>query len=312
MIKENVSVAAILLFGKNPQIFFPRAFIRFIRYDGTEAKVGKDMNVVKDVIFEGRILDQVEKAVDFIKIQMKEKTYLGHDGIFVTEEEYSEFVRTEIVVNAAAHRDYGIKGTDIQIKMFDDRLEVDSPGTFAGMVKKENIRYTHFSRNPKIAAFLKDYGYVKEYGEGVDRMCRELEAIGLPDPVFNNNTFILKTTIMSASFESETTENASIQNDFASIGRNDASIHDKTALIGKLKNDEKAGKLSNKDSIDIEAIIENVDIKQVISSKEVMGILGCQTTKARKIFKTMEQQGIIKAITGKGKGKYILSISQEI
>ena len=35
---------------------------------------------------------------------------------------------------------YGIKGTDIQIKMFDDRLEVDSPGAFAGMVKKENIR----------------------------------------------------------------------------------------------------------------------------------------------------------------------------
>ena len=80
----------------------------------------------------------------------------GHDGIFLTEEEYSEFVRTEIVVNAATHRDYGIKGTDIQIKMFDDRLEVDSPGAFAGMVKKENIRYTHFSRNPKIAAFLKE------------------------------------------------------------------------------------------------------------------------------------------------------------
>ncbi len=102
------------------------------------------MNVVKDVIFEGRILEQVEKAVDFIKIQMKEKTFLGHDGIFVTEAEYSEFVRTEIVVDAATHRDYGIKGTDIQIKMFDDRLEVDSPGTFAGMVRKENIRYTHF------------------------------------------------------------------------------------------------------------------------------------------------------------------------
>ena len=182
-------MAAILLFGKNPQQFFPRAFIRFIRYDGIEAQVGKDMNVVKDVIFDGRILEQVEKAVEFIKIQMKEKTYLGQDGIFVTEEEYSEFVRTEIVVNAATHRDYGIKGTDIQIKMFDDRLEVDSPGTFAGMVKKENIRYMHFSRNPKIAAFMKDYGYVKEYGEGVDRMCRELEAVGLPNPIFNNDYF---------------------------------------------------------------------------------------------------------------------------
>ena len=215
--KDQVSVAAILLFGKNPQLFFPRAFIRFIRYDGTEAKVGKDMNVIKDVIFEGRILDQVEKAVEFIKIQMKERTYLGHDGIFLTEEEYSEFVRTEIVVNAATHRDYGIKGTDIQIKMFDDRLEVDSPGAFAGMVKKENIRYTHFSRNPKIAAFLKDYGYVKEYGEGVDRMCKELEAIGLPDPVYNNSTFILKTTVLSASFEHESTQNARIGDENASI-----------------------------------------------------------------------------------------------
>ena len=205
--KEQVSVAAILLFGKNPQLFFPRAYIRFIRYDGTEALVGKDMNVIKDKIFEGRILDQVEQAVEFIKIQMKEKTYLGHDGIFVTEEEYNEFIRTEIVVNAATHRDYGIRGTDIQIKMFDDRLEVDSPGTFAGMVKKENIRYTHFSRNPKIAAFLKDYGYVKEYGEGVDRMCRELAAIGLPEPVFNNSTFILKTTVKSSSYKMLSIEN---------------------------------------------------------------------------------------------------------
>ena len=104
------------------------------------------------------------------------------------------------------------------------------------MVKKENIRYTHFSRNPKIAAFLKDYGYVKEYGEGVDRMCKELEAIGLPDPVFNNSTFILKTTVMSASFEEKSTDAASIQADNASIEQNDASIYGKEALIEILKN----------------------------------------------------------------------------
>ncbi len=86
--------------------------------------------------------------------------------------------------------------------------------------------------------------------------------IGFPDPVFNNSTFILKTTVMSADRDQRIAENARIepenarmrdenariQNYFASIGQNDASIHDKTALIGKLKNDEKAGKLSNKDS----------------------------------------------------------------
>ena len=58
----------------------------------------------------------------------------------------------------------------------------------------------HFSRNPKIAAFMKDYGYVKEYGEGVDRMCRELEAVGLPNPIFNNDYFILKATVMSSAY----------------------------------------------------------------------------------------------------------------
>lgn len=304
--KEQISVAAILLFGTYPQKFFPRAFVRFIRYDGVEAKVGKDMNVIKDVIFEGRILEQVEKAVDFIKIQMKEKTYLGHDGKFITEEEYSEFVRTEIVVNVVTHRDYGIKGTDVQIKMFDDRLEVDSLGIFAGGVKKENIRYTHLSRNPKIAAFLKDYDYVKEYGEGVNRMCRELEAIGLPDPYFDNSTFILKTTVKSASFESKTMnyasirqENALIQQDDASIQQNDASIQDKNALIAKLHQLVMRCDITVKEAYDIEVIISNMDIIQVITSVEVMKIIACKTTKDRSLLKLdwMKEQFIDWAFT---------------
>ena len=305
--RDQVSTAAILLFGKNPQQFFPRAYIRFIRYDGTEAQVGKDMNVIKDVIFEGRILDQVRQAVDYIKTQMKEKTYLGHDGIFITEEEYGEFVRTEIVVNAATHRDYGIKGTDIQIKMFDDRLEVDSPGTFAGMVKKENIRYTHFSRNPKIAAFLKDYGYVKEYGEGVDRMCLELEAIGLPDPRFNNDTFILKTTVRSASIGRESTQNASIQQNDASNQQIGTSIDEKAVILHRLNQLTDAREMSVKDAADARCIIGGVDVLQVITSSVVMAVLGCQTTKARQILKEMERLEIIKRIQGKGKGKFVLN-----
>ncbi len=55
--KEDVSVACILLFGKNPQKFFPRSRTRFIRYEGVDEKVGAEMNVIKDVIFEGTILN---------------------------------------------------------------------------------------------------------------------------------------------------------------------------------------------------------------------------------------------------------------
>ena len=259
-------------------------------------------------------MDQVEKAVDFIKIQMKEKTCPGHDGIFVTGEEYQEFVRTEIVVNAVAHRDYGIKGTDIQIKMFDDRLEVDSPGSFAGMVNKDNIRYTHFSRNPKIATFLKDYGYVKEYGEGVDRMCKELESIGLPAPVFNNSTFILKTMVRSAIYKIRQ-NNALIRGENASIQQNDASIYadgvlsdKKKLLTEKLNRMEVSGKISIKYATEAKAVITGTDILQVITYKDVMVILSCQTTKARLILKKMEENDLIRAVQGKGKGKYVPAV----
>lgn len=172
--REEMSGAALLLFGKEPQRFFPRARVRFIRYDGTEAKVGTEMNVIKDKMFEGKILDVVRQSLEFVGDQIKERTRLGNDGRFHTTPEYPEFVWKEIIINAIAHRDYSIKGTDIQIKMFDDHITVESPGKLPGIVRLSNIRTVHFSRNPKIARFLQEYDYVKEFGEGVDRMFKEM------------------------------------------------------------------------------------------------------------------------------------------
>lgn len=193
--REELSGAAVLLFAKNPQRFFQRARVRFIRYDGTEAKVGTEMNVIKDEIFEGRILDIVRTSLDFVRSQIKERTRLGADGRFHTTPEYPEFAWKEIIINAIAHRDYSIKGTDIQIKMFDDRITVESPGTLPGVVRLNNLRTVHFSRNPKIARFLQEYEYVKEFGEGVDRMFNEMATAGLPDPEYRANAFMLNATI---------------------------------------------------------------------------------------------------------------------
>lgn len=193
--EEVVSVACMLLFGKNPQLFFPRARTRFIRYNGVDEKVGTEMNVIKDVTFEGNILNQIEKTVEYLETQVAEHTYLGQTGKFITRRDYPKFVIQEMVVNACCHRAYNIKGTEIQIKMFDNRIVFESPGKLPGMVRPSNIRHTHFSRNPKIAAFLKTYHYVKEYGEGVDRMCRELEVNGSMVPTFHADDFILKVTV---------------------------------------------------------------------------------------------------------------------
>ena len=82
------------------------------------------------------------------------KTYLGHDGIFVNEEEYSEFVRTEIVVNAATHRSYLQTGAHSQVDIYNDRIVITNPGgMFDGSeVQLLDIRHVPSKlRNPILA-----------------------------------------------------------------------------------------------------------------------------------------------------------------
>ena len=232
--EEQVSVACILLFGKYPQKFFPRGRTRFIRYKGTEERVGAEMNVIKDVTFEGTILDQVKATIAYLETQVEEHTFLGQHGQFVTNRDYPKFVIQEMVVNACCHRAYNIKGTEIQIKMLDDRLVFESPGRLPGTVKPSNIRHTHFSRNPKIAQFLKAYDFVKEFGEGVDRMCRELEANGTSHLSFHLDDFILKITvpkvISQANNQSDATANAENRTVNATVNTKNATVNSKNLI----------------------------------------------------------------------------------
>ena len=266
--EEEVSTACILLFGKYPQKFFPRARTRFIRYEGVDEKVGAEMNVIKDVTFEGTILNQVKKTIEFIETQVREHTFLGQHAQFVTKRDYPEFVIQEMTVNACCHRAYNIKGTEIQIKMFDDRLVFESPGKLPGQVKPNNIRHTHFSRNPKIAAFLKAYHFVKEFGEGFDRICREQEANGANVPSFRTDEFILKITVPKVA------EN--IQKQTGNVTENGGKVAEKVAenhikVTEKLK--EKAAALgetltANRIKI-LELMIENPYISRADLAKNV-------------------------------------------
>ena len=264
--REEMSGAALLLFGKEPQRFFPRARVRFIRYDGTEAKVGTEMNVIKDKMFEGKILDVVRQSLEFVGDQIKERTRLGSDGRFHTTPEYPEFVWKEIIINAIAHRDYSIKGTDIQIKMFDDHITVESPGKLPGIVRLSNIRTVHFSRNPKIARFLQEYDYVKEFGEGVDRMFKEMSDAGLPAPEYTDNAFMLNATI-----------------------RNGAINENSGAINGAIN---EAIKLSPAQKAVLEAIIETPSItKQALCDMTSLG----KSTIDRAI-KVLKERGLIQRV----------------
>lgn len=275
--EEDVSTACILLFGKNPQKFFPRARTRFIRYEGVDEKVGAEMNVIKDVTFEGTILNQVRKTIDFIETQVREHTYLGQHGQFVTRRDYPEFVIQEMTVNSVCHRAYSIKGTEIQIKMFDNRLVFESPGKLPGMVKPTNIRNTHFSRNPKIAAFLKVYHYVKEYGEGVDRIYRELEANGTSALSFRTDDFILKISVPKVT--EKVAEKVTVNGE--KVAENQSEVAEKVAENqGKLteKLIEKATSLGEKLTQNRIRILELMMEDPYISRSDLAKMLGISET----------------------------------
>lgn len=128
---------------------------------------------------------------------------LTFDERFVTKAEYPEFVWKELIINAITHRDYCILGTDIQIKMFDDRITVESPGNLPSIVRLDNMRHVHFSRNPLIAQFLKAYKFVREFGEGVDRMYRESQEAGNPEPKYEQVAFMILGTAYSLLYSKE-------------------------------------------------------------------------------------------------------------
>jgi len=315
--KVQISSAAILLFGKNPQLYFPRARVRFVRYEGTEERVGTQMNVIKDVIFEGNILKIVTDAVAYLDTQIKEKTYLGKEGLFITEEEYPKFVRQEIIVNAVTHRDYSIRGTDIQIKMFDDRIVVESPGKLPGLVRTDNIRHTHFSRNPKIAEFLKAYSFVKEYGEGVDRMYKELEAVGLQGPEYRLNAFMLQATIRNNSmidkkplfgeeYHGLVTEKPLFGEENHGLVTEKPLFDSKEPLFQIIDSAVLSKRLTPIIAGNVKKIVETFDLNQIFGRKEIKKELGYGDYKAGKAIEAMQLLKIVVPVEGKGKGKYIL------
>ncbi len=312
----RLSVAAILLFGKKPQLFFPRARVRFIRYEGTEEKFGAEMNVVKDVIFDGRVLEQVRQAVAYIQTQIKERTYLTKGGIFTTELEYPEFVRTELVVNAVTHRDYSIRGTEIQIKMFDDHLVVESPGNLPSQVKIDKIRNAHFARNSHIAEYLKDYKYVKDFGEGVDRMYREMEAFGLPVPEYRQDSFILKAVIKNSGFDCKNlgigAKNLGIGAKNLGIGAKNLGIDAQNLGIEQIKMAILNSHVNLTSKNKLIKLTEKIDINQVFGAKEVMAELKCSPPTATNLIKLLKALHLIEPVNGAGKSKYVFLSPQLI
>ena len=178
------SNAALLLFAKAPARWHPRCGIDFVRWQGIARKHGAELNVVKRLPIEAPLAVLIRKAYEAIAPQIPERQNL-QDLFFTEKLEYPTFAWQEAIVNAVAHRDYGIQGASIEIWLFDDRLEVRSPGlppapvTIAALNRREHL---HVSRNPLIVRILVELGYMMEAGEGIPRIFDEMDRVGYYPP----------------------------------------------------------------------------------------------------------------------------------
>lgn len=179
------NVACALLFAKDPISRFPGCKIRFLRFDGEREGTGEKFNAVKDIVIDrGSLPRQIVEAEQILDGQIRDFSRLGPDGIFYTAPEYPKLAWYEAIVNACVHRSYGLKSMNIFIKMFDDRLEIESPGGFPPLVNALNIYDVHHPRNPYLMDAMFYLKFVKCAHEGTRRIRDTMAEMNLPLPEF--------------------------------------------------------------------------------------------------------------------------------
>ncbi|OGS05719.1 MAG: hypothetical protein A3G41_06155 [Elusimicrobia bacterium RIFCSPLOWO2_12_FULL_59_9] len=182
----RLSFAALLLFAKDPERWHEKAYVEYIRFRGTQREHGAKLNIVQRERISAPLAELSEKVVEKIKPHIGQRQVL-HDLFFAENAEYPQFAWQEAVVNAIAHRDYGLRGTPVEVHHYDDRLEVVSPGSLVPPITLDILRKGaggHASRNPLIVRVMVIVGLMREVGEGVPRMFEVMEGNGLHKPEF--------------------------------------------------------------------------------------------------------------------------------
>ncbi len=170
--------SCIVFFGKNPSDIFPQSIIKIARYRGSSRTEFVDSQELSGPIYP--ILDQIEvffkrntrlasKIIDFKRVDIPEYPF--------------EAVR-EAVINALAHRDYSIREAQIIISIFDDRIEISSPGKLLPELDINNIEGHHATRNQKICSIFHETKDMEKFGTGISKMKFYMNKYGLPEPDF--------------------------------------------------------------------------------------------------------------------------------
>lgn len=178
---QRLTVAGLLVLGRKPQSYLPQSRISMVRFWGDTVDAER---FEKPHDLEGTLPGLVEQAVRYL-IERTGSMSTIPDVRRVDEPRYPLRAVREAVVNAVAHRDYSISGSQIRILIFDNRLEIRSPGRLPNTLTLEQIRgYNHESRNHLVTQFLHRLGIMEDFGMGIPIMIREMQKHNHTEPEF--------------------------------------------------------------------------------------------------------------------------------
>ncbi len=184
------TVTAILVLGKDPRDWLPGAYLQFVRYDGTAVTD----RILDHAELSGRLPEQLREADALLRLNIARA--LDTRGERHAEERgYPYEALREILRNAAIHRNYENSLTPVRLSWFADRVEILSPGSTFGEVRRDNFGQGATSyRNPTVAEAMKNLGFMQRFGIGIETARRALSENGNPPPEFDvQDQFVLVT-----------------------------------------------------------------------------------------------------------------------
>ena len=197
LINGQLNRAALLLFARKPSRWLDHTEITWVRYYGNERGLGQNYNAAPPKRLSRPLVRLIEETYSALASQFEVHVEL-RSLFFESESAYPEFAWQEAIVNAVAHRDYAITGAGIEVWLFDDHIDIRSPGTLPAPITIEALQRAahheeapiHQSRNPLIARVLTDCAYMREQGEGVPRMFQAMDEADLAPPELAQYSFL--------------------------------------------------------------------------------------------------------------------------
>ncbi len=173
--QERVTVAGVLMCSRAPETWLPNAFIQAVRYRG----IRQDSNYQVDAReIKGPVDEQIRSALTFVRKNMQ--VAARKDPARIEAPQFSMRAVFEATVNAAAHRDYSIYGSKIRLFLFDDRLEIYSPGSLPNTVTIDSIALRQSTRNELLTTLLARCPVEDSTGELGRRFLMEKRGDGVP------------------------------------------------------------------------------------------------------------------------------------